>query len=140
MEMIMKFCKRCQLDKPIIEFDSTTNRSKDKLFSWCRSCRKIYDKERYDRIGSKTWLIIRRNVRKERKNWFVEYKSKLKCSMCPENHPSTLDFHHKDPKSKLDCISNLVAKGIKEETILEEILKCDVLCANCHRKLHIKYS
>src|SRR5262249_50063896 len=68
--------------------------------------------------------------------WFRSYKQTLACIRCGENDPVTLDFHHRDPTKKdllpsRACYGNWRIKRIKEE-----ISKCDVLCANCHRKLH----
>ena len=69
---------------------------------------------------------------------FQEYKKTLFCEICGENHPATLDFHHKNPLTKIDTITNLLRqKGWSFERLLqEEIPKCQVLCSNCHRKLH----
>ena len=134
----MKYCKRCDDTKSLNEFDKTSNRSVDGLFSWCRECRKSYDKERYRKIGLNAWKSGRINIRKERRIWFDQYKSTLKCNKCPENHPATLDFHHINPKDKDDSVSNMVADGRSEKLILAEVAKCDVLCSNCHRKLHYR--
>lgn len=65
-------------------------------------------------------------------------KSKLGCKECGETHPACLDFHHRDPSSKVSDVSNLVGCA-SWKTVLREIEKCFVLCANCHRKLHYKY-
>lgn len=66
-------------------------------------------------------------------------KSKRKqCILCPENHPSCLDFHHRDPESKEIEMSRLGTQGWSMKRILAEIEKCDVMCANCHRKEHWK--
>lgn len=67
---------------------------------------------------------------------FSEYKSKLSCVICGENEACCLDFHHKDPNNKEFNISEAGRGGISEKRLLEEIAKCDVLCANCHRKFH----
>ena len=57
------------------------------------------------------------------------------CIKCGEKHPSCLDFHHRGgKKDKLGNISETRKFAVKR--ILEEIAKCDVLCANCHRKHH----
>lgn len=72
----------------------------------------------------------------EIKKWFKEYKNKLKCSKCPENYSACLDFHHKGNKDML--IPKMVAEGYSIKRILIEIAKCEVLCANCHRKKHYK--
>lgn len=77
---------------------------------------------------------------RERKiaEWYINYKLKLGCSQCGENHPACIEFHHKDPIKKDDDISMLVHDGCSIETIKKEIDKCIVLCSNCHRKFHYK--
>lgn len=64
-------------------------------------------------------------------------KSSLKCSVCGEDRWWCLDFHHLDPNEKEESVSVLVRKGSKTK-IDEELKKCVVLCANCHRDLHHK--
>lgn len=57
------------------------------------------------------------------------------CIKCGETHPACLDFHHRNGKSdKLGHIG--VVRRFAMEKLLAEIAKCDVLCANCHRKHH----
>lgn len=68
--------------------------------------------------------------------WLLEYKSKLKCIKCGENHPAALTFHHRDPSVKEIGISRAISNRASKKKIIEEIEKCDVLCANCHLKLH----
>jgi hypothetical protein len=70
------------------------------------------------------------------KTWFDEYKSTLFCQKCGENHPACLDFHHRVPNEKEEQVAILVGKRRSIQRIMKEIEKCDVLCANCHRKLH----
>lgn len=49
----------------------------------------------------------------------------------PVFHPCQLDFHHIDDEAKLYNISQMSKLSIA--VIAEEISKCCVLCANCHR-------
>lgn len=49
-------------------------------------------------------------------------------------HPAALEFHHKDPSLKSFEI-NIVANKAWE-SIKAEILKCELLCSNCHRVEH----
>lgn len=74
--------------------------------------------------------------RKDLKNWFKEYKSSLRCSVCTENDVACMDFHHTDPSKKEFSIAIALASGFSKERILKEIEKTVVLCANCHRKFH----
>lgn len=70
------------------------------------------------------------------KIWFFKFKQTKQCMVCGEKHPACLDFHHKEGEKKIECVSVLVASGHSLKKIQAEIEKCDVLCANCHRKLH----
>jgi hypothetical protein len=70
------------------------------------------------------------------KEWFDKYKSNLKCVRCGESDPICLDFHHVDPSTKIEEVPIMVHKGCGIDRILQEIKKCIVLCANCHRKEH----
>jgi hypothetical protein len=64
------------------------------------------------------------------------FKENSKCVTCPEKDPIVLEFHHRDPKTKSDAVSSLVHRGASWVIVLKEINKCDVLCSNCHKKVH----
>ena len=72
--------------------------------------------------------------RKAMTEWYRTLKTK--CLRCPENDPVCLVFHHRDPKEKSITIAKVLAYGWSKESILKEIAKCDILCANCHAKQH----
>lgn len=90
------------------------------------------NKERIKLDKAETSKQNKRNVRL----WFKEFKLNLSCSVCFESDPACLQFHHRDPTTKVASVSTLVNAGFATKTILLEIDKCDVLCANCHSKLH----
>ena len=73
----------------------------------------------------------------EIRKWFWRYKSGLKCVKCGENHVATIDFHHRIGE-KENGVSKMVADGYSIERILKELKKCEVLCSNCHRKIHFR--
>ena len=56
------------------------------------------------------------------------------CLDCGEKDEIVLVFHHRDPKTKLFSVGRGRGKSIP--VLLREIEKCDVLCANCHRRKH----
>ena len=96
-------------------------------------------REYYYRNKERELARIRQNTarkRKELREWFVEYKSKLVCLKCNESDWTCLDFHHVDSKTKSMTISLMVGRQHSKENIMAEIAKCVVLCANCHRKVH----
>lgn len=63
-----------------------------------------------------------------------ELKSKTPCSDCLIKYPPyVMEFDHIVEKGiKVDDISHMI--GGKIEDILLEIEKCEIVCANCHRK------
>lgn len=68
--------------------------------------------------------------------WLMEYRKTLTCEICGESHPACLDFHHRDASEKIKEVSWMIVRGWSMEKIQAEIEKCQVLCSNCHRKLH----
>ena len=72
--------------------------------------------------------------RKENLQWLAEQKKNLSCIRCGENHPACLEFHHTGVKRKE--VSLMAARKWSRENILQEIARCIVLCANCHRREH----
>jgi 5-methylcytosine-specific restriction endonuclease McrA len=68
--------------------------------------------------------------------WFDEYRLGLQCSICFENHPACIVFHHRNERTKSFEVSVGVAKAVGIEKILREIAKCNVLCVNCHLVSH----
>jgi hypothetical protein len=95
-------------------------------------------KQKYYQENKESYRTSTIKSRHKRHQWLYELKKNLKCSKCPENHPACLDFHHRDPADKSANISQMVrGKGCSQESILEEIAKCDVLCSNCHRKMRV---
>ena len=61
-------------------------------------------------------------------------KARNGCSVCGEHRIPCLDFHHKDREQKLFSIGR--GWGRNPKTVLAEVEKCILLCANCHRVLH----
>ena len=78
---------------------------------------------------------LRNNIEVRFPNLDNEFKKDLKCSECGFNHPAALDFHHVNPNEKEYSIAYLKHLGSKEK-LLQEVDKCIVLCANCHRIHH----
>lgn len=74
--------------------------------------------------------------RKETKKWFWDYKKGKICCVCGENHRACIQFHHSEPFKKEDSISKMVNRGCDISSLLKELKKCIVVCANCHAKIH----
>tara|TARA_Y100000034_G_C6865923_1_gene394648 strand:+ start:633 stop:1019 length:387 start_codon:yes stop_codon:yes gene_type:complete len=90
----------------------------------------------YER-NKKTQIAWNNRRKKELKDKLDEYRKTCKCKRCGEDHPACLDFHHIDPETKEGGMGWLISRrGFSWNRVLEEIGKCEVLCSNCHRKLH----
>lgn len=109
----MKKCPKCGVTKTIDQFYKSTKSS-----SYCKECIKESNK------------VNRKNVKLQA----IKYLGGS-CSKCGYNKCSAaLDFHHLDPNKKDKDYSNF--KGNFSEKLKEELDKCVLLCANCHREEH----
>lgn len=85
-------------------------------------------------IASRKYKNKSKHSKKEIAREYVR-NIKINCK-CGQNNYMSLDFHHKDVKDKKYSINKLISHGYKLETIKNEIDKCIIICANCHRKEH----
>lgn len=76
------------------------------------------------------------NSRSALRAWSRAVRAESGCRECGTIDPRCLLFHHRDPSEKTDSVGALISDGRPFEEIRSEAAKCDVLCANCHRKLH----
>jgi len=56
--------------------------------------------------------------------------------VCGESDTRCLVFHHRDASTKEYRMSELISSAKPLQIIKEEIVKCDVLCGNCHFEFH----
>ena len=91
----------------------------------CRPC--------LDRMKAKSrasWAKVKL-TKADRRTYLIELKGG-KCVDCGYNeHPAAFEFDHL--KDKAYAISNMLNNCYKWETILQEVEKCELVCANCHR-------
>ena len=97
--------------------------------------RKEYKREQYSKNKISEKKSVKNRKLKIRK-WFREHRFSLSCSICGENRPATMDFHHKGNKE--NQIIQMVHWGYSIDKIKKEKAKYQILCTNCHRKLHRK--
>ena len=134
--METKVCTICKTEKDISNF-SYRDKSKNKFQSNCKECQKEYDKNHYFKDSRKKSIrMAAKKYSSKSKDFVNEYKKTHKCIICGEDRWYVLEFHHKS--EKIFNLANAGRNGISVTKLKEEIDKCDILCANCHRELHHK--
>ncbi len=126
----MRHCGGCNSDKDESEFD-WKNKAKGIKQRHCKICQSKTTSKHYRENAA---AYKKRSVaNKERAQRFIlDYLSKHPCVDCGESDPIVLDFDH--THKKVRGISQMVLYGRTNEALLQEIAKCEVRCANCHRR------
>jgi hypothetical protein len=137
-----KTCNICHETKLLKQFPKNKE-GKDGHKNFCYTCqrKKPYHKAWCKKYYQKNKKAFHNRITKYKnavREWVEEYKAKSKCCVCGENHPATLDFHHKDPTQKDFSISRGGHSIRSLKKVKEEVAKCEIICSNCHRKLHWK--
>lgn len=104
----------------------------------CLECNNIYGRKYYKENKARRLKQIYANVK--------TYRAKLKvavdvlksrpCIDCGRSYPPyVMDFDHRRGEHKKANVAELVSgRRGSLKTVLAEIAKCDLLCANCHRE------
>jgi hypothetical protein len=129
MQVMEKRCGRCGEMKPVDQFHRW--KRGDGFQPWCKACRKAYDA-----AYSRRTLGRRRERRAERRVEFVAWYRALKesrgCADCGGRFPAeVMQWDHVPGADKVADVSNLLRRLCKRR-VLEEIAKCELVCANCH--------
>lgn len=73
-----------------------------------------------------------RETRAKIKQWLHNYLLGHPCVDCGETDPIILEFDH--IRDKEFSIGEANSMGISLKRVIAEVAKCEVRCANCHRK------
>jgi hypothetical protein len=95
---------------------------------------KTYAKTYYANNKASIIAASKASAKTYKEQW-RSFKATLSCVKCGQNHPATFDFHHVDRATKEYSVNALVKNRAFKKAI-EEVKKCVVLCANCHRIHH----
>ena len=109
---------------------------KHRLNSSCRSCQRQHSHNHYLRHRVKYYERRQKNRKlyvTKNKTRVLQILMRAACTDCGNRDRIVLDFDHVRGK-KLGNISVMVGLGLRWERIEEEIAKCEIRCANCHRR------
>ena len=140
----MKQCTNCKAIKSLSEFYTRYGKPETR----CKDCIKAKVKERYDNKREEILeglsnlkhtnpdRYYREKDAKRRRRTELAKKLKSKpCADCGGSfHFAAMDFDHKNPEEKgYNGNGGRSLLSLSEAKILEEVEKCDLVCANCHR-------
>lgn len=105
--------------------------------SWCKPCKQAYDREYYETTKLLRQEQKRSNqavIRQRNREFIRDYLLIHPCVDCEETDWVVLEFDHRDTCNKTHDVSRMVHLSFSLSKIQAEIDKCDVRCANCHRR------
>ena len=130
-----KTCTKCGVEKTEGEFH--WKKKGVCRHTKCKECanalaRKWSRENGSRRQGTRRWRTMRN------RRTLYEWLFNQECVECGESDPVVLELHHRDPSEKSAAISTMASSGTSIDVMFAEIKKCDVVCANCHRKRHFE--
>lgn len=128
----VKLCSRCKTKKPVDDFP-VNRKKRDGRATYCSSCMKSYQADYYERTKARLNPVRGQQKRVHRamlQEKIVEYLLDHPCVDCGETDVVVLQFDHLG--DKIFNVGDAVSNCASWETVLSEIDKCEVVCANDH--------
>ena|ERR1700730_10670047 len=130
----VKRCPKCQVLKNASAYASRGS-GPWRPCSYCRECQRAYCRAHY--LKNKAKHNLRRRLHQveyidRNRCRLAAYLSARACIDCGNFNPTVLEFDHVRGTKQLE-VSTMAQAGYSWKRILEEIAKCDIRCANCHR-------
>lgn len=125
----MKKCSKCG-ESDLAKFHNKSDNS------YCKACQSLYAKQHYE--SNKGIYVETRKRNKPRqvaskRDMIYKLKENNPCIDCGKFYPYyVMQFDHLDNKQKE--ISNMISQNYAINSILNEVSKCELVCANCHRE------
>jgi hypothetical protein len=95
---------------------------------------KSYSLKKLDPTVKDSWKESKKKQNQIKREYIDNYKKQHCCVKCNESRYYVLDFHHVDPNSKKFNLGDATKHGLNR--IKEELIKCIILCRNCHSEFH----
>jgi len=130
----LKRCYMCQQWKPLTEFHRNRG-SRDGRQNRCRPCNIAQAKLAHAKDPARARARIKKRADRKREanhQALVAYLLDHPCVDCGEDDPIVLEFDHlRDKRVNVSALAN---SAVPFDRVLAEIEKCEVVCANCHRR------
>jgi len=130
-------CTKCSKNKAITEFNFK-NKSLGIRHKQCKKCTRFSVKNHYNENRQyylEKTKIRNQGLRREIIEYINHFLSINPCVDCGERDIVVLEFDHGQNRDiKLDAVSRMIRYRTPLKVIKEEINKCQIRCANCHRR------
>lgn len=132
--LLIKICSSCKIKKSSDHFNKNCSKT-DGLNSYCKDCSRQQSREYY--YSDPKRHEVKRKVSKLRtakrnQQYVWKWLENHPCVDCGESDIVILEFDHLD--NKINTVSHGIYSGWTLEKLQDEIDKCEVRCANCHRR------
>lgn len=132
-----KVCTKCGIEKPLDEFPFRSLRTRgEQRHSVCKECTAKRTNAWYHANREAHIANVRSNkdaYKEAAREYAMNYLATHPCVDCGETNPNVLEFDHRGGKER--TVSEMILSGTYSiERVAAEISKCDVRCANCHRR------
>lgn len=129
--MKTKTCSKCKEEKPRSKFNrrGKAGRNRGILRSQCKECEKGYGSQTPESVLARVYKSRQRN-----REWMWNYLLNHPCIDCGETDPIVLEPDHLDSALKTDTVARMVHNTYSIARIEKELKKCEIVCANCHRR------
>ena len=139
----MTICSKCGKYTETKAFATFRTRSGEvKRRGICKECRNKRGVDNFERLQeyrkeynqkNKTQRVKKQSARRIAAKEYTDSCKNVPCADCGKIWPPVaMDFDHVNG-GKVKTISSMVSQGYRLELIKEEIAKCEVVCACCHR-------
>lgn len=130
----MKRCSRCKSTKAASFFGKNKSRP-DGLQKVCTECQREYTRNHYEQ-NKPVYKAKASKLNDERRVQHRALIDKLRsapCMDCKQTFPPcAMDFDHVRGE-KTNNISTIASTAFSTKRLLDELKKCEVVCACCHR-------
>lgn len=127
-----KRCVTCHLLQPLSQYNKRAA-ARDGLQARCRACSRAWYVANSDDHKARARARNDR-VRAEKRVLYEAFLQEHPCVDCGEQDLRVLELDHEDRAEKLIEVGRIVGSGMSWARVMEEIAKCSVRCANCHRR------
>lgn len=131
----MKVCTKCK--KKLLDSKFNWKVKGVRRSSHCKNCSRNYVRSHYNK--NKVYYIKKAKLwnqefRSHAQKYILKYLINHPCVDCGEKDILVLEFDHRDKTRKDGDVSRIIRSKPRFSILVEEIGKCDVRCANCHRR------